>query len=113
MSSFRFIRLLSVTVTAVMVASASALAEPPSRVARLSFIGGAVSFRPASVEEWRVAELNYPLTTGDHVWTDRHARAEVQVGSFVVRVAPYTEFSFVTLDDDMARLRVTQGAVSI
>lgn len=30
--------------------------DPPSRVARLSFLTGSVSFRPGTVDEWTSAE---------------------------------------------------------
>jgi hypothetical protein len=81
MSSRWVTRLLRATVAVVLVSPAAALADPSARVARISFIGGSVSFRPASLDEWSVASLNYPLTVGDHVWTDRGARSELQLGS--------------------------------
>jgi hypothetical protein len=112
--SFRwFTRLLLVTLAGLLGPSAAALADPPVSVARVSFIGGLVSFRPASLDEWSLASLNYPLTIGDHVWTDRGARTELQLGSTVVRIAPYTEFSVLDLDGRTAQLRVTQGTVSV
>src|SRR2546427_1693076 len=49
--------------------------DPPSRVGRLSFLSGSVSLRPGSVDDWATATVNYPLTTGDHLWTDADARA--------------------------------------
>src|ERR1039457_716744 len=55
--------------------------DPPSRVARLNYIGGTVSFRPGTVEEWTAATLNYPLYNGDHLWADRDARTELHPGS--------------------------------
>jgi hypothetical protein len=113
MSSRWFTRLLLTTTAAAVLWSGSALADPASRVARISFIGGSVSFRPASVDEWSVAMLNYPLTIGDHVWTDRGARSELQLGSAVVRIAPLSEFSVLNLDDHTAQLRVTQGSLSV
>jgi hypothetical protein len=112
MSSRWFTRLLLATVASVAIPS-TALADPSARVARISFVSGAVSFRPASLEEWSSASLNYPLTIGDHVWTDRGARGELQLGSTVVRIAPLTEFSVLNLDDRTAQLRVTQGAISV
>jgi hypothetical protein len=101
------------TVLVLVVSSASALADPPERVARISFIGGPVSFRPASLDEWSVASVNYPLTIDDHLWTDRGARTELQLGSSVVRVAPFSELSVLNLDDQTAQLRLTQGTVSV
>ena len=60
--------------------------DPPSRVARLNYMNGSVSFRPGSVEEWTSATLNYPLTLGDHLWTDPGASTEMQVGSTAIRM---------------------------
>jgi hypothetical protein len=113
MSSRWFTRLVLVTVAGLLVSSTAALADPSARVARISFIGGSVAFRPASLDEWSTATLNYPLTVGDHLWTDRDARTELQLGSTVVRIAPFTEFSLLNLDDHTAQLRVTEGAVSV
>src|SRR6187551_2334633 len=56
-------------------------ADPPSRVARLSLTEGDVSLAPAGTEEWAEAVLNRPITTGDRLWVDNGARAELQVGS--------------------------------
>src|ERR1017187_1150034 len=47
--------------------------DPPSRVARLNYMSGTVSFRPGSVDEWAAATLNYPLYNGDHLRADRAA----------------------------------------
>src|SRR5579862_7550071 len=113
MSSRWCTRLLPATVAALLLPVTAVLADPSARVARISFIGGAVSFRPASLDEWSDATLNHPLTVGDHVWTDRGARTELQLGSAVVRIAPFTEFSVLNLDDDTAQLRITQGTVVV
>ena len=48
--------------------------DPPSRVARLSFTRGAVSFQPAGTDDWVDATLNRPMTTGDQLWTDSGSR---------------------------------------
>ena len=62
-------------------------ADPPSRVARLNLLSGSVSFRPGSVEDWTAATLNYPLTTGDHLWADNDSRTEMHVGSTAIRMS--------------------------
>ena len=49
----------------LMAAAAPALADdgdPPSRVARLNYESGSVSFRPGSADDWSPASPNYPLT---------------------------------------------------
>src|SRR5215831_21413676 len=45
--------------------SSAALADPPSRVARLTQITGAVSFSPAGEDDWAFAQANRPLVMGD------------------------------------------------
>lgn len=97
--------------TAVLAASAAS-ADPPGRVARLSFTGGVVSFRPASVDDWTNALVNYPVTTGDHLWVDRGGRAELQIGPTAVRVDGSTEVSVLALDDRTLQLRLTEGSIA-
>ena len=58
----------SLALAAVVFCSAVATASPPERVGRLSFLSGSVSFRPATVDDWAAATLNYPMTTGDSLY---------------------------------------------
>ena len=95
------------------VCGATAWADPPSQVGRLSLISGWVSFHPGSLDEWAPATLNYPLTVGDHLWTDTGARAEVHVRSAVIRLNSNTEFSFLNLDDQTVQVRVSEGSVNV
>ena len=113
MSSHRLARLLLVTSVAALMITRTASADPSGRVARISFTAGTVSVRPGTMDEWSVATLNYPLTVGDHLWTDAGARSELQLGTTAVRVAPLTELSLLALDDRTAQIRLTQGAISV
>ena len=88
-------------------------ADPPSRVARLNYVNGQVSFRPDAVEEWTAASLNYPLTTGDHLWSDQGGYAEMHIGSTAVRLSGQTSFAILNLDDRAAQLSVSQGALNV
>lgn len=88
-------------------------ADPPDRAARLSHIQGEVSMQPAGEEEWAPAILNRPLTTGDRLWTESGARAEVQVGPAAVRLDGNTGFSFLNVDDDTIQMRMTAGVVNV
>ena len=45
--------------------------DPPSRVARLGYMQGSVSFQPAGETDWVGAVPNRPMSTGDQLWTDR------------------------------------------
>src|SRR5882757_3496572 len=73
--------------------------DPPGRVARLGYMEGSVSFEPAGESEWVGAVSNRPMTTGDKLWSDQNSRAEVELGSAVVRLSSNTGFSFLNLDD--------------
>ena len=50
------------------------------------------------------------MTSGDHLWTDADARAELHVGSNAIRLAPQTAFEILELDDDHLQIRLTQGS---
>jgi hypothetical protein len=88
-------------------------ADPPSRVARLNYVSGPVSFRPGSVDEWTAATLNYPLTTGDHLWADAGARAEMHIGSTAIRMDSTTAMSILALDDAVAQISLTEGTIDV
>ena len=88
-------------------------ADPPSRVARLGYMSGAVSFSPAGEQDWVRASINRPLTTGDRVWVDTRARAEIQVGSAMVRINSNTSVSILNLDDRIAQLQLLQGTLNV
>ncbi|MES1265149.1 MAG: DUF6600 domain-containing protein, partial [Variovorax sp.] len=87
--------------------------DPPERAARLSFIAGDVSLQPAGEEEWAPALINRPLTTGDKLWTERNARAEIYVGTAAIRLDSETGFSFMNVDDDTIQMRVTAGVLNV
>ena len=90
-----------------------AAADPPDRVGRVSQVIGPVSFRPATLDEWGDAVTNYPLTSGDDLWTDRAARAEVQLGRATARLGADTSFGVLNLDDHFGQFRLTQGSVAL
>jgi len=88
-------------------------ADPPTRVARLSYIHGAVSFVPAGENDWVEAQLNRPLVTGDKLWTDNGSRAELEIGSAAMRMDGQTSFDFLNLDDNAAQVELTQGSLNL
>src|SRR5580698_2092341 len=87
--------------------------DPPGRAARLSYLTGTVTFQPGSVEDWVPATLNRPMTTGDRLWTEAGARAEMLIGSAAVRLSGQTNFAFLNLDDRSAQIQVSVGTVSV
>jgi hypothetical protein len=100
---------------AIVLFSGWAAADPPSRVARLGYLAGAVSFSPAGENDWVRATLNRPLGPGDRLWTDtgHGARAEIQIGGAIIRMDAGTSLSVLNLDDSIAQLQLTQGTLNV
>src|SRR5580698_8136851 len=80
--------------------------DPPARVARLSFAQGKVSFQPAGESTWSEASVNRPVTTGDRIYTDPGASAELEIGSFAVRLSGATDVTLANLNDQLLQLGV-------
>ena len=87
--------------------------DPPTRVARLGYMEGSVSFQPAGEQDWVQAVANRPMTTGDKLWADKGSRAELQLGSAVIRLSENTGFSFLNLDDHTAQIQLTSGTLNL
>ena len=88
-------------------------AAPPDRVARLSYIAGDLGFLPAGSQDWASADLNRPLTTGDRLSTGDDARAELELGGGVLRMAGGTDFGLLNLNDNLAQVELTQGTLNL
>ena len=87
--------------------------DPPSRVARLNFVYGAVTFQPAGDQDWLSAVLNRPLITGDTLWNDNGALAELHVGSTAIRLGSGTEITLLELSDHLVQIRLAQGSMML
>jgi hypothetical protein len=110
----RILVLLSLIAIAVFARPASAEeGDPPSRVARLSYITGKVSFEPSGEDQWNQASPNYPMTTGDRLYTDTDGRAELETGNIAIRMAPDTDLSTTTLSDQLVQLGLAQGTLRV
>jgi hypothetical protein len=88
-------------------------ADPPGRVARLSYLEGAVSLEPAGLADWAPAERNRPLTSGDRLWTDQESVAELDLGDAVLRLGGMTGFAFLNLDDRFAQIQLSAGLLIV
>ncbi len=88
-------------------------ADPPARVARLAYASGEVSFSPGGESDWVRATLNRPLITGDRLWADDGARAELQLGGSAIRLDQRTSVALLNVDDRIAQLQLTQGTLNI
>jgi hypothetical protein len=83
--------------------------DPSYRVARLNYVHGNVSMEPAGVDDWAPAETNRPFTTGDYLYTDQGAQAELHLDVAVMRMGPQTSFGFLNLDDQTVQIKLSEG----
>src|SRR5216683_236393 len=86
--------------------------DPPSRVARISYLDGNVSFQPTGTEDWAAAAKNRPVTIGDKLWTDQDSRAELQAGQASLHLGSMTALSFLNLDENITQMRIAEGALN-
>ena len=86
--------------------------DPPSRVARISYLDGNVSFQPSGTDDWAAAAKNRPVTIGDKIWSDKDSRVELEAGEATFHIGSMTAFSFLNLDENITQVRVAEGAVN-
>jgi hypothetical protein len=91
--------------------ASTAMADPPSRVIRISQVQGAVSFAPAGSDDWVFAQVNRPMFYGDRLWADEDGRGELEIGNGTVWVGPRTALDVVNLDDRVAQFQLSEGEV--
>jgi|GEM_PF-3656829 len=91
----------------------AAAANPPSRVARLSYFNGQVSFWPASLKKWVLPTINRPLIASDRLWSDSNGKVELQLGGAAVRLGAKTSVSILKLNDHIAQFKLDQGTLNL
>ncbi len=102
--------------TLALVLSAATQAQeedPPGRVGRIAELQGGVSWFDSEQGRWAEAERNRPVTSGDRLSTQAGGRAEVRVGSTVLRLGANTELEVVRLDDERLVLQLHAGALAL
>ena len=96
-----------------MAPSADDTQDPPSRVARMSYMDGSVSMQPGGTGDWGTAAKNRPVTIGDKLWTDKDSRAELQAGQASIHLGSMTALSFLNLDQNVIQMRLAEGHVNL
>ena len=84
---------------------------PPTRTGRLAQITGTVSFHTSDESQWQAATLNYPITSGNSLWTEPQAHAAIDVGGSRIYMNGATELDVGTLNDQSFVASLPQGAV--
>ena len=93
--------------------SAWAQEDPPGRVGRLANVQGSVSMYDNEQGTWGEAERNRPLTSGDRLSTGPQGRAEVRIGSTVLRLAGASELEVLRLDDERMSFQLHTGSLAV
>jgi len=86
--------------------------DPPTRVARISFVDGSVSLQPGGQGDWGSAAKNRPMTIGDKIWVDKDSRAELQAGPAAMHLGSMTALSFLNLDQGITQMRLAEGSIT-
>ncbi len=108
--------LLALQTPALPSATPSDNGDPPGRVARLSVREGRVSFQPSgdtAASSWNDAVLNYTLTSGDRLYADQDARAELEAGNCTVRLGAATDLTIANLTDDFLQVSMSSGTLRV
>jgi hypothetical protein len=108
-----FRRLVPALATVLALASGQVLADPPGRVARISYLAGDVSFAPAGEDSWYGARINRPMVTGDRLWAGPGGRVEMELGTAMIRLDSGSSFQVLTLDDSLAQVQLTEGVLNL
>lgn len=101
----------------VLLFTAAALraedADPPGRAARLQYIQGSVSIQPQGNGDWVEGALNRPLTNADNIWTDKSARAELSVGTGILRMNSESSMTLTDIGDNAVQVQLHQGTLNL
>ena len=95
------------------VSGGTQAADPPSRAVRVSVLEGDVSVEPASVNQFAPAERNQVLTSGDRVYTDPSAKAELEAGEIAVRMGGGADLTVTAMTDQVAQFGLASGSVHL
>ena len=82
----------------------------PSRVGQITSLSGSVSFNGAgSNGQWVQATPNYPVTTGDTLFTQAGAEAAIVLNASRLTLGANTELQITALDDTQFAAQESQG----
>ena len=87
--------------------------DPPARAARVAYMKGTVSLQPAGSDSWNDLPPNYPMISGDRIYTDQSARAIIQNGSSDVRLWGGTDVTLTNLTDQYEQVALAQGSIRV
>ena len=104
---------LGLTALIASLLPALAAGDPPGRVGRLAQIQGDVIFRSDRQDPGSPASINWPISSGAIIDTERRSRAEVWVGSTAYRLDSNSRAEFVTVNDQIVDLLLASGTLAV
>ncbi len=105
-------RLAGAALLASCVTGAVGQVGPQAHAPGFSHIEGSVVFASAGSTEWVDASPNRPIMRGDRLWTDKGARAEVQLGSAALHMDSETFVEVLGWDRNALLAALNEGALS-
>jgi hypothetical protein len=76
-------------------------------------MSGSVSIQPEGTGDWIEGKLNHPLTTSDNVWTDKDSRAELSVGTGVMRMDSESSLTLTNISNSTVQVQLHQGTLNL
>lgn len=90
-----------------------AQSDPPGRVGRIGLTSDGTTLRIGEAAASGAAALNWPVSTGAEIENAAGARAEVRIGSTVIRFDGGTAVEFAELSDERIWLRLVRGTAAL
>jgi len=87
--------------------------DPSSRVGRLEYMSGSISVQPGGTGDWIEGSSNRPLTNGDNIWADKDSRAEISVGTGVLRIDSESSLTLTNVANDVVQASLHQGTLNL
>ena len=106
-------RLAFLATLLAIAAPALAAGDPAARVGRISLLDGPTLFRTDRDDAGSPASLNWPVTSGAILDTERGSRAEVWIGSTAYRLAGDSRLEFSSVDDRLVTAQLATGTLAI
>jgi hypothetical protein len=86
--------------------------DAPGRVARLQFMNGSVSIQPHGTDDWVEGAVNRPLTNADNVWADKNSRAELNLGTGILRLGAESSLTLTNVNENTVQVSLHQGTLN-
>src|SRR5207244_10046148 len=69
--------------------------------------------QPRGTDDWVEGVLNRPLTNSDNIWADKNSRAEISVGTGLIRIGSESSLTLTNISENMVQLQLHQGALNL